>query len=514
MCALELPKSTKSYWRKVRSNKTFPKLESDFNTDVCIVGAGISGVTAAYVLAKAGVTVSVIEGSKIVSGTTGFTTAKITAQHGVIYDELLQTFGKAMARQYFDANDQAREQIKTWIDELSIDCDYEVRDAVLYAQTPEGVKKLHTEKAAYVQLGIPGELSISNDELPFSVSETLTLPDQAQFHPVKYINRLVQESQKLGVTFYENTRADSLKQGDEISIETVDGIKIKAKQVLVTSHFPFNDKNGLYFSRLSPQRSYAVCVKVPSSELKGMYINVEKPTRSIRTAKGDKGESYVIVGGEGHKTGQHDDSTHDNSTVERYETLTQFAKQHFTVESIDTHWSAQDLETLDRIPYIGNMTKGLDNVFVATGFAKWGMTNGTAAGLLLADLAQNKFNATKDLYSPTRTKMKKDDTKHFVKINANVAKELVTGKIDRPKDTVDDLKNDEGRIVMVDNHKTGAYKDKNGKLHLVKPTCTHLGCDVHWNDGERSWDCPCHGSRFSYTGEVLEGPAVEPLKRK
>ena len=514
MCALELPKFTKSYWRKLRSNKTFPTVESDLTTDVLIVGAGISGVTAAYVLANAGVKVTVIEGSKIVSGTTGFTTAKITAQHGVIYDDLLQTFGKAQARQYFDANEKAREQIKQWVDSLSIDCDFEERHAVLYAETPEGVKKLHTEKAAYDQLEIPGELSTSNNELPFPVQETLTLPNQAQFHPVKYINKLVSEAQKLGVTFYENTRADSLKDGDDIVVTTTEGKKITANKVLVTSHFPFNDKNGFYFTRLSPQRSYAVCVKVPSTDLKGMYINVEKPSRSIRTAKGDKGDSYIIVGGEGHKTGQHDDSTHEQSTVERYETLTEFAKQHFTVEAVDTHWSAQDLETLDRLPYIGNMTSGMDNVFVATGFAKWGMTNGTAAGLLLADLAQNKFNANKELYSPTRSKMKKDDTKHLVKINSNVAKELITGKLDRPKDTVENLKNDEGRIVMLDNHKTGAYKDKNGKLHLVKPTCTHLGCDVHWNDGERSWDCPCHGSRFSYTGEVLEGPAVEPLERK
>ncbi len=514
MCPLELPKFTKSYWRKERSNKTYPALTENLTTDVCIIGAGIAGVTAAYVLAKEGVTVSVIEGSKIVSGTTGFTTAKITAQHGVIYDELIQTFGENEAKQYFDANQKAREQIKKWVDSLSIDCDFEARHAVLYAQTPKGVDQLHTEKAAYDKLGILGELSTSKNELPFPVSETLTLPDQAQFHPVKYINALVKEAQKLGVTFYEDTRAKSLREGDDVVIETMEGHLIKAKNALVTSHFPFNDKEGFYFSKLSPQRSYAVCVKVPSEQMTGMYINVEKPSRSIRTAKGDKGESYVIVGGEGHKTGQHDDSSHEESSVQRYETLTQFAKQHFPVESIDTHWSAQDYETLDHLPYIGEMTTGSKNVFLATGFSKWGMTNGTAAGLLLADLAQNKFNPFKDLYSPTRSKIKKEDLTHFVKMNANVAKELVTGKFDRPSDSVDDLQNDEGRIVMVDNHKTGAYKDKNGQLHLVKPTCTHLGCDVHWNDGERSWDCPCHGSRFSYKGEVLEGPAVKPLERK
>lgn len=514
MHSLELPKLAKSFWRKKQTKKTCLSLQSDISTDVCIIGAGIVGVTAAYKLAKDGVRVTVIEGSEILSGTTGFTTAKITAQHGVIYDTLIQTFGKTKAQQYYEANQHGLEQIKKWTETLSIDCDFEKRHAVLYAQTPEGVDLLHKEKEAYDQLGIPGELSTSKNELPFEVTETLTLLNQAQFHPVKYINALVKEAQKLGVTFYENTRVDSLKQGEMATIETTEGYKIEAKNVLVTSHFPFNDTNGLYFSRLSPQRSYALSVKVPGTQLKGMYINVEKPTRSIRTARGDNGEQYLIIGGEGHKTGQHEDVDHKESTVERYNTLTRFAQQHFPVESIDSHWSAQDLETLDGIPYIGEMTAGSSNVFVATGFAKWGMTNGTVAGLLLADLAQNKFNSYADLFTPTRSKLKAEDTKKFIKENTNVAKELVTGKLKRATASVDDLQNDEGGIVMIDNHKMGAYKDNHGKLHIIKPTCTHLGCDVHWNDGERSWDCPCHGSRFSYKGEVLEGPAVKPLERE
>ncbi len=513
MSPFELPQSPKSFWRKERLKTTFPPLSSNISTEVCIVGAGIAGITAAYKLAKEGMSVTVIEGSEIVSGTTGFTTAKVTVQHGVIYDSLIQTFGETKARQYYDANHYALLQIKSWIQSLAIDCDFEERHAVLYAQSPEGVEQLNTEKAAYDKLGIPGELSISTQELPFSVSETLTLPNQGQFHPVKYLNGLIQEAQKLGVTFYEYTRAKSLKHREEIIIETTDGFEVRPKQVLVTSHFPFNDFDGLYFSRLSPHRSYAVCVKVPSTKLSGMYINVEKPTRSIRTATGNNGENYVIVGGEGHKVGQHEDLYHDDSTQDRYETLSQFAKNYFPIESIDTHWSAQDLKTIDHLPYIGEMRSGLPHVFVATGFHKWGMTNGTAAGQLLADLVLKKSNPYQDLFTPTRGKLKQEDAKNFIKENTNVAKELIKGKFSRPIDTVGDLQLDEGRIVMINHHKTGAYKDQNGKLHLVKPTCTHLGCDVHWNDGERSWDCPCHGSRFSYTGEVLEGPAVKPLDR-
>ncbi|MFX3673816.1 MAG: FAD-dependent oxidoreductase [Paenisporosarcina sp.] len=509
MGSFELPQYPKSYWRELRSISSFNPGNKNMSTDVLIVGAGIAGITAAYLLAKEGVQVKVIEGSKIASGTTGFTTAKVTAQHGPIYHQLIKTFDEEKAKLYFEANQNAIEQVRKLVKSLSIDCDLEERQAVIYAETEEGKSVLHAEKEAYDKLDIPGDLSSAIPTLPFPVEETLSMLNQAQFHPVKYVSALVKEAQKLGVTFHEDTRAMKIKNGDQITVELRDDLEIKANKVLVTSHFPFNDEDGLYFTRLAPKRSYAVCAKVSDIKLDGMYINVEKPTRSIRSVEGPNGEQYILVGGEGHKVGQHADKTN-----EYYQTLANFAKQHYPVESIDYHWSAQDYATLDQIPYVGQTMTGMPNVFVATGFDKWGMTNGTNAGFLLTDLCQGRENPYEELFTPTRSKMKAEDAKNFLKENANVAKELITGKFDRPSESIDDLKEDEGKIVMIGNHKTGAYKDQKGKLHLVKPTCTHMGCDVNWNDEERSWDCPCHGSRYSYTGRVLEGPAVEPLQQR
>jgi glycine/D-amino acid oxidase-like deaminating enzyme/nitrite reductase/ring-hydroxylating ferredoxin subunit len=509
MKSFELPHMPKSYWREQQRNSDNSSLEQNISTDILIVGAGIVGATAAYLLAKEGANVTVIEGSNIASGTTGFTTAKVTAQHGPIYHQLIKNFGEEKAKLYYQANQEALENVRNLVQTLSINCDFEERDAVLYAEFEEGKQLLREEKQAYDTLEILGDLSSAIPSLPFSVEETLSMPNQAQFHPVKYVYALVEEAKKLGVTFYEHTRAMKVKNGETVTVELMNGYEVEAKQVIVSSHFPFNDEDGLYFTRLAPNRSYVVCAKVSDTNLNGMYINVEKPTRSIRTARGDKGETYVLVGGEGHKTGQN-----KVDTTKAYETLANFAKQNFSVESIDYHWSAQDPATLDKIPYVGQAMTGMSNIFVATGFDKWGMTNGTNAAYLLKDLCLDKPNPYQELFDPTRSKMKMEDAKNFIKENSNVAKELVKGKFIRPSNELDEIQLDEGKIVMVDQHKTGAYRDHQGHLHLVKPTCTHMGCDVNWNDAERSWDCPCHGSRFSYKGEVLEGPAVEPLHVK
>ena len=507
MNSFELPHIPKSYWLEKQSKTAYSSVESNISTDILIVGAGIVGVTAAYLLAKEGAKVTVIEGSKIASGTTGYTTAKVTAQHGPIFQQLIKNFGEEKAKLYYQANHDALENIRNLVQTLSIKCDIEERDAILYAEFEEGKQILREEKQAYDTLGIPGDLSSAIPSLPFSVEETLSMPNQAQFHPVKYVAALVDEAKKLGATFYENTLALNVKNGDTITVKLQNGCEIEAKKLLVTSHFPFNDEDGLYFSRLASHRSYVVCAKVSDIKLKGMYINVEKPTRSIRTVNGPNGETYVLVGGEGYKTGQNKEKTQQS-----YDNLANFAKQHFAVESIDYHWSNQDLATLDQLPYIGKIMTGMSNIFVATGFHKWGMTNGTNAAYLLKDLCLNNSNPYQELFSPTRSKLKNEDAKNFIKENTNVAKEMIKGKMTRPSNDLTDLEIDEGKIVMIDHHKTGAYRDHQGKVHLVKPTCTHMGCDVNWNDAERSWDCPCHGSRFSYKGEIIDGPAVEPLQ--
>ncbi len=237
-----------------------------------------------------------------------------------------------------------------------------------------------------------------------------------------------------------------------------------------------------------------------------MYISADDPTRSLRYTPVN-GEPLVLIGGENHKTGQGPD------TMLHYLALEAFAEKTLGIEEYVYRWSAQDLITLDKVPYIGPVTADKPNILVATGYRKWGMTNGTTAAMLLTDIILKKENPYRDLFSPSRFKKADPDIKKFISFNANVAGHLLKGKLEFvPKDP-SDLQNDEGSVVMVNGKRAGAYKDPEGKLHIVDTTCTHLGCECEWNHGERTWDCPCHGSRYSYDGEVLNGPTEKPLRK-
>ena len=331
------------------------------------------------------------------------------------------------------------------------------------------------------------------------------MKNQAQFHPLKYLKHLVEEFTKMGGQLYENTTAVDIEEGSEPKVTTRDGHKVSCQHMIVSSHYPFYDVKGFYFSRLSISRSYILAVKTEKDFPGGMYITAEQPTRSLRYTEMN-GDKLVLFGGDRHKTG------HDKNTHQHYEALETFAAETFGIKEIPYRWSAQDPATLDKVPYVGNYSATLSNIFVATGYRKWGMTNSTNAARLMTDLILEKENPYKELFDPSRFKAD-PDVKKFLSVNASVAKELVKGKLEHPTTQPEDLKNDEGATVMVNGERAGAYRDENGQLHLVDTTCTHMGCELEWNDGERSWDCPCHASRFSYTGEVMEGPAEIPLKR-
>ena len=501
-----LPSESKSYWRATNDFEMFPKLSEDIEVDIAIIGAGLTGITAAYLLSKLGRKVVVVEGSRILTGTTGFTTAKVTAQHGPIYQKLINTFGEEQARLYYEANTAALHFIEQTASDLGIHCDFEKVDAFLYADTEDGVDILQKEMEAYNKIGIEGATLTKETGLPYTVKESLKLENQGQFHPLKYANGLIKKAIENGVQFYEQSRAKSIHSTN--LVEMVDGNEIRAKKILVCSHFPFNDEDGLYFTRMYSERSYALAAPAEANYPKGVYINVEKPTRSIRTALGADGRRYLLIGGEGHTTGRF-----EGDTTANYEALAAFGREQFNIKQYTYRWSAQDLVTLDELPYVGPMTSGLPDVLVATGYAKWGMTNSTVAAQIMVANVTGTGNRFADLYSPIRSKMKKEDIKSFTKINASVAKELVKGKTEKIDVLFNDLQLGTGDIVKLDGQKVGAFKDVTGKIYLVKPVCTHLGCDVVFNDAECSWDCPCHGSRYTFTGEVIEGPAYEPLEK-
>jgi len=499
-----------SYWRTSIEPSTYPKLETNRESEVVVIGAGIAGLVTAVQLVEQGYSVTVIEADRIASGTTGYTTAKVSSQHGLIYDELIRTFGEEKARLYHEANEEAIRFLRDQTTRLAIECELEEQDAYLYvASTGTKQKQLTKEADAYSRLGINGGDATDEvkDKLPYPVEQALVIRNQAQFHPVKYLLGLARHFTEQGGKLYEQTRATSVESDRTPTVLLESGHQIKAKKVIVATHFPFNDFKGLYFSKLEVHRSYIVSGLVGEDFPDGMFMSADKPSRSLRHVKTADGKRLGLFGGENHLSG------HQTDTKANYQALAHFVESEFDVAQIEQFWSAQDLISLDKVPYIGQMTSDDPNILVATGFAKWGMTNGIAAGLLLSDLLAGTPNRFRGLFDPNRSKLNKQDAKQFAKNNADVAIELLKGKVSRASQSSDDLGIDEGGLVRHAGKTVGGYRDESGELHLVKTTCTHMGCDVKWNNGERSWDCPCHGSRFDYRGNVLEGPAVKPLKK-
>ncbi len=500
----ELPKHSTSLWLNSCPLPSFSSLEKDIDTDILIVGGGLTGITSAYLLSQSGQKVTLIEGNKLLQGTTGNTSAKITCQHSLIYHELINHFGIEKTRLYYDSNKAALEFIKKTAAEHKINCEFQEEKAYLYASTPEGEEKLLKEFEAYEKLSIVDASYHKELPIPIKIKGAISLSHQGQFNPIKYLSYLLDISVKKGVEIYEDTRAADVEMDEITKIITENGIKITAKKVIIATHFPFYEKRGMYFARMYADRSYILAIKPETPFPGGMYINVESPTRSLRSAK-YKDEDILLVGGENHKTGQ------GGFTLGNYLKLKDFAESTFGIKEILFRWSAQDLITLDKLPYIGPLTSSTPNIFVATGFKKWGMTNGTAAAHILRDLVLGVKNPYEEVYTPERFKAD-PSLKNALSQNSNVAMELVKGKLESLKDNYQDLQPGEGRVISYKGKRTGAYKDENEKIYMVDTTCTHLGCELQWNSGEKTWDCPCHGSRFTFKGEVIEGPAIKPIE--
>jgi glycine/D-amino acid oxidase-like deaminating enzyme/nitrite reductase/ring-hydroxylating ferredoxin subunit len=499
----KIPQFPKTYWREIEL-PTFQKLTEDISVDVAIVGAGITGITAAYLLSKEGLKVAILEAGSVLNGTTGHTTAKVTAQHGLIYDEFINHFGEEKARLYFESHMNAIQFVESNVNEKGIDCDFSKEDAFIYAVTDEYKDKLEAEWEAYKRLEIDGALK---DTIPFNiqVQAALMMRNQAQFHPLKYLKVLLEDAVNAGCAVFENTTATDIEDDDlQPKVVTKSSHRVTCNQVIIASHFPFYDLPGLYFARMYADRSYAIGIKTDKEYPGGMYISADSPTRSIRYTP-INGEKLIIIGGDNHKTGQGID------TIQHFEALEAFAEEVFGIKEYDYRWSAQDLVTLDKLPYIGPITSEREHILVATGFKKWGMTTGTVAGRLLADYVLNNENPYKELYSPSRFHAD-PDLKSIVSTNVDVAKHLIKGKLEIIPGDPDDLTDGEGSVVMYKGKRAGAYKDENGKLYVVDTTCTHLGCECEWNHAEKTWDCPCHGSRYAYSGDVIEGPAKKALK--
>jgi len=491
-----LHERNRSLWVATTEPGDYPSVVGDDQSDVVVVGAGITGLTTARLLVEEGLSVIVIDAGALCAGATGNTTAKITSLHGLTYAQLADRFDEDRARLYGEANQAAIAEIERLVTLDRIDCAFERRGHVVYTTDASSAESIAEEAELAARLGLPATRHAPT-ELPFDVAAAVRFDNQAQFHPRAYCLGLARAITAAGGRIFTHTRARDI-DGDGRAVVTEHG-ELRADAIVVATHLPIKQL-GAYFARTEPWRSYALAVAVEGERPRDMYISVDSPTRSLRTA-GD----HLIVGGEGHKVGE----VHD--TTEHYRNLEAWARQHFEVSAVDHRWSAQDWTAADGVPYIGRLAGHDEGVYVATAFKKWGMTHGTVAAAIIRDLITGRDNPWLEVYDATRI-APKQSLKGVIAENLSVIKHFVGDRIHTSgRDAIDRLGAGEGTVTRLDGDAVAAYRDDDGTVHARSAVCTHLGCLVSFNSAERSWDCPCHGSRFATDGSVLEGPAVDDL---
>ena len=522
-------------------------------TDVCIIGAGLAGLSTAYYLAQNGVKVAIVDKAEIGTKTSGHTTAKITLQHGLIYDYLINTFGFDYALSYFRANEKAISNIKHIIDSENIDCDFEYKNNYIYTTFQDDLTKIHNEIKAVNSLA-SGNISnaqnnsknimlnaestytkgnsmqedyaqfVKETSLPFKIAGAIETKNQAQFHPTKYMYGLAKAIQNNGGLIFTNTLVTDVQKYGDGYITYANDYTIKSKYIVIASHYPFINFPGFYFSKMYQSTSYVVAIETNKKLPDGMYINTGEPVLSFRTAKyydptcfhaskssntnkQNNSKNILIISGGDHKTGYSPDS----ESFYGYKYVEEQAKKHFPDCKILYKWNTRDCITLDKIPYIGEFSMFMPNAYVATGFNKWGMTSSNIAANIIKDEILGYKNLYATTFDSNRFKPIKNrgEMKNMVK---QVFHSFVSNRIKIPDEDLSSIKNDNGGIIRINGTAVGIYKDKDGKIYAIDPTCTHLGCLLTWNNVDKTWDCPCHGSRFDYKGKNLYDPAFKDLE--
>lgn len=478
--------------------EAYGRLTTNVSVDVAVVGGGLAGIVTAFMLAQDGARVAVVESGRIGAGVTGYTTAKVTIGHGLIYGELASNAGEDYARAYAEANQWGL----SWLTSLPIECDLRRKPMVVFAESQEEREGLQKDFALLRSWGMNVEWT-DRLTLPVSTMGGVSYPDQAEIHPRKLLLGLAEELIRAGGQIFEETRMLEIEDGEPCVVRTNRG-EVRCSRFVIASHYPVYDPTGL-FSRLAPYRDYALAAKVNGPLPVEMSIGAGKEAKAFRTCPSDEGE-LLIVSGESHKVGQSD-------AQEAYANLEDYTRMHFDVQEVPFRWSTQDNMTPDRMPYIGPFGSRSEHGYVVTGFNAWGMTTSAYAGMIVRDMVAGRTNPWAEMFSPGRVKGL-GGAAEVVKENLNVAKHLIGDKLAGPEDrSPEDLRPGEAAMTRLDGRKVAAYRDLNGELHAVSPNCTHMGCTIRWNNAERSWDCPCHGSRFAPDGVVLQGPAVKDLER-
>ena len=491
-----------SLWHATTESLPRPTLEPEREFDVAIIGAGIVGIATAYALRNSGKSVALIEARNILGDVTGNTTGKLTSQHGIVYRHLIDTFGEDKARQYADAGEWALREVGRIAQIEGIECDYIQDTANVFAPTGEVREKIKDEVEAAVSLGLPASF-IEDPQLPFATYGAIRFENQARFHPLKFLHGILKTAEAAGVQVFENTRVLEIAEGQRCEIQLEDGV-VYANEVVIATNYPIHD-SGLFVTRLAPYKSYAMAVDIDGELPEGMYISEEEPVRSFRRQP-YQGRDILIVGGENHKVGQEDDA------LEHFSRLEAWARSAFNVKDVLFKWSTQDNWTPDRLPYIGR-SPNRDRIYLATGFGGWGMTNGVCAARIISDLMSDVETPWAEPFNPNRMAWAAVPT--IAKETVNAAKHLIGDRLSSVEaDDLTEIAPGSAAIVQMDDERVGAFRDPDGRLHVVTSACTHWGCQLHWNNAETTWDCPCHGSRFDIDGSVLHGPAVKPLEQR
>ena len=478
---------------------------------MCVVGAGIAGMTTAYLLARAGRAVVVIDDGPVGGGETGRTTAHLSNALDDRYYQIERLHGPYGAQIAAESHTAAISRIESIASQEDIDCDFERVDGFLFLGRDSKPDELERELDAAHRAGLH-EVELVDRAPPefWNTGPALRFPRQAQFHPLKYLNGLARAIIRDGGQIFSHAHADQIVDGEPCQVTTSDGRVITADNVVVATNSPVNDWVILH-TKQAAYRTYVIGARVPRGSIpRALYWDTADPYHYVRLHEVDSRidsaqlEDILIVGGEDHKTGQEDDADR------RFKSLEDWTRERFPmVKSIDFRWSGQVMEPVDYMAFIGKNPGTDQHIYIVSGDSGNGMTHGTIAGILLTDLILGRKNPWTELYDPSRKKIRA--TPQFVRQALNVAVQYADWATGGDVDSVDKIEPGSGAVLRRGAKKIAAYKDNQGTVHLRSAVCTHLYCIVDWNSAEKTWDCPCHGSRFDPYGKVINGPAITPL---
>jgi glycine/D-amino acid oxidase-like deaminating enzyme/nitrite reductase/ring-hydroxylating ferredoxin subunit len=484
------------YWTANFEPQPFGAHDGELQIDIAIIGAGIVGTIAARLLKDRGKTVALVESGQVGAGVTGRSTAKVTAQHSVFLQRVERDHGSDAARAYAAANAAGVGLIKDLVQRYQLACDLEPADSYVYATTADGVRQLERERDAAERAGLP-MLLVEETDLPYPVKGALRLAGQAQFQPASFVAELARTLPGDGSFVLDGSHAADW--GDDF-VETKAG-RIRADHVIMATHLPLGGV-GQFYSHTSPHMHAVMAVPIDAARAPvGMYVSVDEPKRSLRSHRSTNGETMLILTGPRF--------THGNANEEAgaFSQLEEFAREQFGWAGGGYRWSNEDYTAADGLPYVGWSGAEGQSLLVATGFDAWGLSNGAAAAMMLADLCEGRKNAWASCFDASRHSLK--GVGKVAAAAAQAVRGLVGDHLHKQQAEVSPLQ--EGTIVYTGGRAAGLYRDSDGVFRAVSAVCTHMGCMLGWNPVDRTWDCRCHGSRFAADGRVLHGPAVEPL---